>query len=80
MRHAGFAPLKETCMNSVSAAPIFAAPRLLILSGRAAGSKNSLTPRWFDQILYALVAAKVPLAARLRLPYGTSAVVLARRR
>ena len=80
VRHAGLAPFKETCMNSILAGPILAARQLLRLSRRHARSENTLTPRWLDPILYALLAAESPVAARLRLPYGTSAVVLARRR
>ena len=80
MRRAGFVPFKETCLNSVLAGPILAARRVLRLSRRRARSENTLTPRWLDRILYALLAAESPVAARLRLPYGTSAVVLARPR
>ena len=80
MRHAGFVPFKETCLNSVLAGPILPARRVLRLSRRRARSENTLTPRWLDPILYALVAAEAPVAARLRLPGGTSAVVLARPR
>ena len=68
----------ETCLNSVLAGPILAARRVLRLSRWRARSENTLTPRWLDPILYALLAAESPVAARL--PYGTSAVVLARPR
>ena len=73
-------PFSETCLNSVLAGPILAARRVLRLSRRRARSENTLTPRWLDRMLYALLAAEAPVAARLRLPYGTSAVVLARPR
>ncbi len=77
---ASIVPFNKACLNSGLAGPILAPRRVLRLSRRPARSENTLTPGWLDRILYALLAAESPVAARLRLPCGTSAVILARPR
>jgi SAM-dependent methyltransferase len=79
LNEAGLAPVKTTCINLLLALPILVARTALRRSGRTARSENTLTPRWMDRLLYAVFVSEAPLAARWRLPYGTSVVCLARR-
>ena len=79
LREGGLQLIKTTCMNSALALPVWCARRLLRWSGRRPRSENTLTPTWMDPLLYAIFVAEAPLAARWRLPYGTSIVCVARR-
>jgi SAM-dependent methyltransferase len=76
---AGLEIVRRTYINSLLAIPIYAARRLITLTGLHIESENTLHPGWANPVLRRIFAAEAGVVPRLSLPFGVSLLLVVRR-
>jgi SAM-dependent methyltransferase len=76
---AGLEIVRRTYINSLLAIPIYAARRLITLTGLRIESENTLHPGWANPVLRRIFAAEAAVVPRLSLPFGVSLLLVVRR-